>query len=395
MMSAPNITPGSLLLFLGASQAVVFIVLLVFKKQTKREINIHIAVLLFAIASEVGHQFLLETKYIYQLPWLVGYVLPLDALVGISLYWYVRIITHPELDHSRKRVLSHYSLFALCVILSLPYWALSFEQKLSLMQTGVVPKDWPALAYYSTVVQTPIKIVTFTLYLSLAVRLLVRHRARIQAVFSYRERVTLNWLSAMLALFVIGLTSGLTTLIFFQEYADGTQIMGFMGAFSLAAIFYLGVMGLMQPVIYLRREQSYLEDARESVRVLDSGSKYEKSSLSHGDMQRIAGKLSASVEENKLYLDAALTMPKLADSIGVSPNYLSQTINSLFDANFFDYIDGLRVEHAKAMLSDPAQNHLSVVDVAMEAGFNSRSTFYAAFKQATGQTPANFRKSAS
>ena len=82
---------------MGASQGVLFAILLLFKRQRKRSINLHLAILLFAISSEIFHQFLLQSNYIYQLPSMVGFILPLDSLVGISLYWYVRIITHPEL----------------------------------------------------------------------------------------------------------------------------------------------------------------------------------------------------------------------------------------------------------------------------------------------------------
>ncbi|MFK7977576.1 MAG: helix-turn-helix transcriptional regulator [Halioglobus sp.] len=394
MTPSPHIDLQSLILFFGTCQAGLFVILLAFKQQPKRVINFHIAILLFAISAEVGHQFLLQTHYIYQVPLLAGCALPLDALVGISIYWYVRIITHPELDHSATRVLAHYSLFFFCVLLSVPYWRLGFEQKLSLMQTGVVPTDWPPLAYYSTVVQTPIKIFSFIAYIVLSVRLLLRHRQRIASIFSYREKVTLNWLSALLALFIFGLLNGLGVLLFFQEYTDSTQIMGFMGVFSLIAILYLGVMGLMQPAIYLREEQSYLERQHEEANDYTEPGKYQNSSLSPGDMQRIATKLSEKLASEKLYLDSSLSMPKLAESIGVSPNYVSQTINSVFNASFFDYINGLRVNYAKSLLSDPSYSHLSVVDVAMESAFNSRSTFYSAFKQATGQTPAQFRKSA-
>lgn len=394
MMPSPDIDIQSLGMFFGACQAGLFILLLLFKKQPKRIINLHIAVLLFAIGSEVAHQFLLQTNYIYRAPFLVGFALPLDSLVGISLYWYVRIITHPELDHSRKRVLAHYGLFAVCFLLSIPYWALSFEQKLSLMQTGVVPPDWPRLAYYCTWVQTPIKIVSFVVYLALSIGLLIRHQQRIKSIFSYRERITLHWLSVMLGLFVFGLVNGLSVLIFYQQYAESIQIMGFMGLFSMLAILYLGTMGLMQPVIYLREENSYLEAQQEAVTENRKDGKYLKSALEPEDMQRIAAKLQEKLEQEQLFLDASLSLPKLARSIGASPNYVSQTINSLFGFNFFDYINSLRIHYAKAQLSDPDRNHLSMVDIAMESGFNSRSTFYAAFKKHAGQTPAQYRKSA-
>lgn len=399
MDSSPSvhITLYDLVLFLGASQGYLFAILLAFKRQRKRVINLHLAILLFAISSEILQQFLLQTNYIYQLQPMVGFAMPLDALVGISLYWYVRIITHPELDHSFKRVFIHYSIFFVCLLLSIPYWALDFEDKLSLIQTGVIPEVWPAPVYYTTLVQVPIKIISFSLYLLLAVRLLLKHRQRIKDVFSYRQKITLNWLSYLLLLFAVGLFNGLIVLLFFQEYQEQTQLMGFMGVFSITAVFYLGIMGLMQPVIYLGREQSYLQQASELQReeadeVPVEQPKYRKSSLADEDMRRIASKLEEKMQHQQLYLDPALTMPKLASSIGVSPNYLSQTLNTYYQSSFFDYINGLRIEYSKALLSDSARQGLSIIDIAMESAFNSRSTFYAAFKQTVGMTPAQFRK---
>lgn len=400
MTPDPSIDFQSLVLFFGACQALLFAVLLLFKKQRKRVINLHLAILLLAIGAEVGHQFLLQSQYVYQIPFLVGFALPLDALVGISLYWYVRIITHPEMDHCFNRMIWHYGLFFLCVALSIPFWVLGFEEKLTLMQTGVVPDNWPWLAYVCTWTQTPIKIVSFTTYLVLSIRLLIKHQRRIKTLFSYRQKITLNWLTYLLGLFIVGLVNGLGVLIFFQEYAGETQIMGFMGFFSMLAIFYIGIMGLMQPVIYLKQDRRYLE-AVEQDKAVDSQApppakktKYQKSSLAEADMQRIADKLSAKMREDRLFLDPNLSMPKLAKSLGVSPNYLSQTINTRFEASFFDYINGLRVGHAQRLLSDPEKRSVSIIDIAMDSAFNSRSAFYAAFKQATGITPAQFRKTA-
>lgn len=389
-----DISINSLVLFLGASHGWLFTVLLLLKRQAALSINLHLAVLLFSISSEIAHQFLLQTGFIYQLRPLVGIALPMDALVGVSLYWYVRKITHPELEHSLRRVLLHYSIFGVCLLLSAPYWTMPFEDRLQLMQTGAIPDTWPPLVYYATLIQVPIKIVSFTLYLALAVRLLIRHRRRVNDVFSYHERITLNWLSLMLVLFALGLINGVVMLTFFQDYADSTQVMGFMNVFSMVAVFYLGIMGLMQPVIYPRSEQSYLEETQSAaIDAAEQSSKYRKSSLSDDDMSRIAEKLKDRMQQERLYLDAGLTMPKLAAAIGVSPNYLSQTLNTAYQSSFFDYINGLRVEYAKTLLADPDQQDLAIVDVAMAAAFNSRSTFYSAFKQLAGITPAQYRRS--
>ena len=390
-----HINTYTLILFLGGCQGLLFSLLLLFKHQAKRIINVHLAVLLFSISSETLHQFLIETHYIYQLPALAGFILPLDALVGISLYWYVRIITHPQQDHSVTRILCHYSIFIVCVLLSIPYWGLGLEAKLDLIRTGVIGENWPAYVYYAVLAQIPIKIISFCVYLLLAIRLLIAHQKRIKDIFSYREKITLSWLTALLILFVFGLVNGLAVLIFFQEYAESTQLMGFMPVFSIVAVFYIGVMGLMQPVIYLRKERSYIKHIDETEpSVVATSNKYKKSSLSEDDMLRIADKLNRVMAQQKLFLQPNLTMPQLASAIPVSPNYLSQTLNCHYRCNFFDYINALRIDYAKNLLTDPSNTGLSVLDIAMASAFNSRSTFYNAFKQIVGMTPAQYKNQA-
>ena len=396
-----NIDFYSLVLFLGGCQGLVFALLLLFKPQAKRAINVYLAFILISLSFETLHQFLLQTQYIYQFKYLVGFILPFDALIGISLYWYVRVITQPEKDHSAKRVLAHYSIFFCCVILSFPYWFMGFDDKLSLMTSGIVSSDWSSYVYYSTLAQVPIKIISFIVYLILSIRLLLQHKQRIRAIFSNTEKITLNWLSLLLIVFVLGLINGLAVLLFFQDFPEATQVMGYMGVFSIAAAFYIGVMGLLQPVIYLRDESSFLENdvpaeqntsKNKTETEIDIG-KYKKSALSDTDMQRIASKLDAQMKTQQLYLDSDLTLPKLAASIAISSNYLSQTLNIHYQCNFFDYVNRLRVEYAQSLFCNSEKENFNVLDVALESGFNSRSTFYSAFKNIVGMTPAQFKKS--
>ena len=385
---------NSILLLLIAFQGLVFAILLIFKRQPTRSINIHLVIMLLAITAETLHQFLFKTQLIYQVSYLAGFVLPLDSLVGIALYWYVRTIIHPEKDNSIKRVLGHYSIFFVCFILSFPFWSLGTEAKLTMIDTGVIPTDLSVWIYYPTLSQIPIKVISFISYLVLSIKMLVAHKKRIKDIFAYEEKITLNWITYLLALFGFGLLQGVSILLFFQEFADQTQFMGYMGLFSAVAIFYLGTMGLLQPQVYLRTEQDYLAQAATSEQEKPNNSKpekYQKSALTMEDMQRIANKLDKAMLEKRYYLDSDLTMPQLADYLSVSSNYLSQTVNSIHRVSFFEYINRLRVEYAKQQLVNPAKSQDSIVDIAADAAFNSRSAFYSAFKKHSGMTPAQYR----
>ncbi|MBT4522285.1 MAG: helix-turn-helix domain-containing protein [Halieaceae bacterium] len=123
-----------------------------------------------------------------------------------------------------------------------------------------------------------------------------------------------------------------------------------------------------------------------------SAPKYVKSGLNSDQMEKYTNQLSNLMNNEKAYLEPDLTMPKLASLVGCSVNHLSQAVNSGFGMNFFDFLNRYRVEAAQEMLSLNDSQSQAILDISFAVGFNSNSAFYAAFKKATGQTPAQFRR---
>lgn len=102
-------------------------------------------------------------------------------------------------------------------------------------------------------------------------------------------------------------------------------------------------------------------------------------------------KIKMLINKDKLYLDPLLSMELLANEFGMSKSYFSNLINSYSDYNFSDFINSLRVEQAKKFLCNSDFNDYTIVAIGFECGFNSKSTFYAAFKKFTSDTPSIYR----
>jgi len=98
------------------------------------------------------------------------------------------------------------------------------------------------------------------------------------------------------------------------------------------------------------------------------------------------------MDHQKPYLDSELNLIKLAELIGITPHQLSYIVNTGFNENFFQYINTYRVEKAKELLLQEEMNKLSVLGIAFESGFNSKTSFNTTFKKITGQTPTEFKK---
>lgn len=94
------------------------------------------------------------------------------------------------------------------------------------------------------------------------------------------------------------------------------------------------------------------------------------------------------MRKDRLYLDPSLSLQKLSQHVGALPNQVSQTLNQQIGVSFFDYIARWRIEASKPMI---AAGEASVLTIALDVGFNSRSTFYKAFNRETGMTPKGYR----
>ena len=175
------------------------------------------------------------------------------------------------------------------------------------------------------------------------------------------------------------------------------QYLDYFFVFSVLFVFYLGTMGLLQQRIYssdqaLSKEPSPQEDI--NVANTPDG-KYKKSAVTEEMSSRILKRLTDTMQEEKPYLNNTLTLPELAEMLSTPPNYLSQVINEQLQMNFFDYVNSYRIETAKNLIINPLPHTLTILDIAMESAFNSKSAFYSAFKKQVGITPAAFKKSLS
>ena len=102
-------------------------------------------------------------------------------------------------------------------------------------------------------------------------------------------------------------------------------------------------------------------------------------------------KIKDHIIKSKLYLDPLLSMEVIADELLMSKSYISKLINSYSDYNFSDFVNSLRVEQAKKFLSNDEFSNYTIVSIGLECGFNSKSTFYSAFKKFTSETPTSYR----
>ena len=120
--------------------------------------------------------------------------------------------------------------------------------------------------------------------------------------------------------------------------------------------------------------------------------KYEGYQLDDEIAAAYAKEASNLMEKEKLYKNPDLTLPKLAKKLGLSTNTLSQVLNGYCGQSFYNFVNAYRLEEVVSMMHDPKFDDKSVLELLLEAGFKSKSTFNPIFKKLTGKTPSEYRR---
>lgn len=106
----------------------------------------------------------------------------------------------------------------------------------------------------------------------------------------------------------------------------------------------------------------------------------------------LVAKIMRGIKEDKLYLQPNINVEQFSEKVGLPYRDVSFAINRAFGTNFFEFINSYRVEEAKRYLSDKDHLDMSVMEILLESGFNSKSSFQRFFKRLTGESPTEFRK---
>jgi AraC-like DNA-binding protein len=114
--------------------------------------------------------------------------------------------------------------------------------------------------------------------------------------------------------------------------------------------------------------------------------------LSTGETLRIQGILEGLMERDKVYLDKEINLSVLAEKINTSPNNLSWLLNNVYHTNFYDYINRFRVEEFIKRLNNKEHVNKTLLSIAYDSGFKSKSTFNKAFKHELNKTPREYIK---
>ncbi|WP_261509871.1 AraC family transcriptional regulator [Chryseobacterium paludis] len=227
-------------------------------------------------------------------------------------------------------------------------------------------------------------------YITLIYFKIRKHQKRIETISSNTENIDLQWLIKLsfLLFITIIITVGYELFNTFIYKMHQHLVMDLLFLFIVYSTLYY----------VLRQKEIYPVDKKQREELLsielesDSEQIEKKKLISDQEFEILKQKLISLMEAEKPYLDGDLNLLKLSDLIQINAHQLSYLLNTGFNENFFHFVNKYRVQYAKELLLDDSQKKLSMVGIAFESGFNSKTAFNTIFKKMTEMTPSEFKK---
>lgn len=393
----------ALVIFAAAIQGLFLAYLLVNRHGASREHRL-LAALVAVISISLLGPVLGLSGYFRQWPHLIRIGDPLVLLYGPLLFLHVRAIT----GHARvKRAWLHFLPFVGYVLSQLPFYLLSGPEKVAFGEQVLLSgKLSPPVAVILSV--RTLHILGYTIW---SIAVIVRYQRDLRDRFSNIEAIDLHRALLLLRVFsVFTMVSMIITGVCLFLQVNFVVLNGIIGLFLGACIYALAYSTWGRPPAPVLVP---LEVAAPAGVQLPSQAPPPASALvpdpapeppgpatgrtrfhlSDEQYAPLAGRLQQALETDRAFLESDLSLAQLSERIGAPAYLVSEVISRHYQASFFDTVNRLRVEEVKRRLTDPAHAHLSILGVAMDCGFNTKSSFNAAFKKHTGRTPSEFRKS--
>lgn len=376
----------NIIIVAGVAVGAFLLSLMLGKKRKLAADKFLILYLIFFIASQA--YFYLEAQGTFQhTAWmLLGRGLHL--LGGPLFFYYVYTLTTSKQISTRVYVFTllpfvlysvHFFYYYLAIF---PHHDVHIENGLLYIE-GRLPVTWTIFVI--------LLVISDPFYLAWFYRLLKKYRHQSVQSVSNLDLINLNWLNIVFYLWALSMLIFVPVLVFSigRNWFSSAWVATLMQVDYLCFIFLLGYYGFRQSAVFSAPTEK--ADKPEEKKQAP----YERSGLTADQAAVYHRKLLVLMKDQQPYLEGELTAQQLAQQLDISPNHLSQVINQREGKNFFDFINQYRVDEVKRKMANDRYRSFTLLAIALESGFNSKTSFNTVFKKLTGLTPSQYYKSQS
>lgn len=375
MNLAINFNLYNLLIAIGSIQGFAFSIIVFCNPKYKSNSNFYLSLLIATISLNNLYYWFIDINYISNLELYKLYYIPWALLITPMYYFFV--ISY--LNKKRVKLkFNNYLLFPFYLFLSL-HTSLSLSKYFfnldRVFYTNLVENLYYIEEYSSA---------TFTLIIIYFIYKRIVYYEKNNSILNNKIiLISTKWLKNILFFGVIISIIWMIMILYNQMNSYelfSSKSRYFLWISNSALIYYLGYLGIYHNGIFKQREviRKTVPLGEKSTKVINHDSKIDE--------------IKKIIEEEKLFLNPNLSLSLLSKRFKLNESYFSHFFNQNSDINFSNYINILRVENVKKILVNDCFKNYTLISIALESGFNSKSAFYNAFKKETGITPTEYRK---
>ncbi len=373
-----------LLNFAAALQGV-FLTWLIAHNKPKDAKSLVLGLLTFVLSVSLLGGIYGMTGYYKVFPHLVNVMDPLFLLYGPLLYIYIFVLTQNRMP---KKYFLHILPFVIYIISFIPLYLKSGDEKIQFAEYIFLSEKVPVKGLLMQLG----RVVYIAAYVIVSLILVRTHEKKIKDNFSNIEKISLSQAKRILYLFLVVLVVALISFFlgyrFSYSFSVSNNIIGFFVGILIYALAYStwktnSIVTKEMVDEKLLKAKEVQNDAKSKGRTIFI--------LSDDKLNKFKTRLEKAIKEEKLFTENELSLAELSKKIDIQPYQLSELISRVYGESFFDFINRYRIEEIKLRLQDSNSDSFSLLGIAMDCGFNSKSSFNTAFKKFTGQTPSEYR----
>ncbi len=366
---------------IGISIIAIFLVFILNKKEKERSnyyllmINVLLGLMLF-------------TEY-----WIRENITAFNYFLHVNIsFWLFSLYLLYALNLIDQRLKSHTPIWWV-FIFSLPFTLLTAWDVLWLQPSAEILSERyrnPSIVYHFFFKLHMLFVIGVGFWL---LHLLRSFESKLKLEFSNIEDLRMHWLRnytlVLMGLYGFSLVAFLIYNFGFVSQIDSVYLV--VNALTVIAVFYLSFNGIREYNL-AQFIDAFHPPAEPSQPTPQAKAKYESSTLSAKDIEELYSQLEALFVRDQLFTEPQLKLAQVAKELKLSPHHLSQVINTKFGRPFYEFVAHYRVEALKSKLIDPNLQHLTILALALEVGFNSKASLNRIFKAHTGLTPSQYQK---
>jgi AraC-like DNA-binding protein len=373
-----NLNPVNFFIISGLIQNFILAGILFFRQGDRQFANRFLSLTILIVTVHLTYLMVLDTNLDNLFPFVLWIPYSFLAAIGPLILFYTKAQT--DLDFSISKVyFKHFIPIAVEVGLQIIMIVQSILSNELFYNTPLYFYVTPLLYIWAAG--------SIFYYLRLSLGIINNHEVWVLRNFSNMKEITLIWLRKLIVyyrlLWIVWVPFVATFLLFFRFqllYLVVVLTLYFLMLILTYLTLWIGLEGWGRGnLIFIKHNEGKNENKNFS-------------RLTKSEIQGHIERINQLMTVDKIYLNENLSLKEFALYLKADPNLISFILNSHLDNNFYDFVNSYRIEEVKNKLNDPGYKHLTLLGIALESGFNSKTTFNRVFKQVTGITPTEFQK---